>query len=160
MNVFFAFLRFFPFTDCEGAIQLDVVSSTFSRTGKQVHNVLQLDETEWLTKGKSTGDQGFVLRIRGCKRTITGIRIQNAAKPSATKTFRVMGASEINGDWNNLLEADLEENSEFATFHMIQPVELRFVRFELLSSHRGEVAGLQSFSLTTGKSCYDQNFAK
>ena len=148
------------FTACEGEIELDVVSSNLTGKDNQVHNVLNLDESEWLADEENTEHRGFVLRTRGCKRVITGIRIQNAAQPRATKSFRVSGASEFNREWNNLLEANLGENSATVTFHLSQPEEVRFIRFELLSSHRGGVGGLQSFSLTTGKPCYNQNFAK
>ena len=116
-----------------------------------MHNVLRPDEGEWLVDEESTGDQGFVLRTRGCKRNITGFRIQNAAVPRATKGFRVSGASDSNGRWNNLLEGNLEENSPSGTFHLSQSVEVRFVKFELLSSHSGRGGGLHSFALTTGK---------
>ena len=116
-----------------------------------MHNVLSPDESEWLVDEESTGNQGFVLRTRGCKRKITGFRIQNAAVPRATKSFRVSGASEFNGGWNNLLGGIFEENSLGVTFHLNQPVEVRFIKFELLSSHRGRGGGLQSFTLTTGK---------
>ena len=136
------------------------MSSELDGTDNMVHNVLSPNEREWLAEKESTGDQGFVLRTRGCKRVMTGIRIQNAAQPRATKSFRVSGASEFNREWKDLVEANLEENSATVTFHLSQPEEVRFIRFELLSSHRGGVGGLQSFSLTTGKPCYNQNFAK
>ena len=116
-----------------------------------MHNVLSPDESEWLSVEKSTGDQGFILRTRGCKRKITGFKIKNAGVPRATKSFRVSGASEFNGPWNNLLEGNFEENSLGVTFHLSQPVEVRFVKFELLSSHSGRGGGLRSFTLTEGK---------
>ena len=115
-----------------------------------MHNVLSHDEGEWLADEESIGDQGFILRTRGCKRKITGFRIQNAAEPHATKSFRVSGASEFNGGWDNLLEGNFEENSPSVTFHLERPVEVRFVKFELLSSNGGRGGGLQSFTLTTG----------
>ena len=145
------FQSFFHFSDCEGALQLDVVSSNLGDDDGSVHNVLSPDEGEWLSEEKSTGDQGFILRTRGCKRKITGFRIQNAAVPHATKSFRVSGASDFNGRWNNLLEGNFEENSLGVTFHLNQSVEVLFIKFELLSSHSGRGGGLRSFTLTTGK---------
>ena len=139
------------FAACEGEIELDVVSSNLTGKDNQVHNVLNLDESEWLADEENTEHQGFVLRTRGCKRKITGFRIQNAAEPRATKSFRVSGASEFNGHWNNLLEGSFEENSPSGTFHLSQSVEVRFVKFEVLSSHGGRGGGLRSFTLTTGK---------
>ena len=115
-----------------------------------MHNVLSPDEGEWLADEESTGDQGFILRTRGCKRKITGFRIQNAAVLHASKSFRVSGASDFNDRWNNLLQGIFEENSLGVTFHLNQPVEVRFVKFEVLSSNGGRGGGLQSFTLTTG----------
>ena len=139
------------FAACEGEIELDVVSSNLTGNDNQVHNVLNLDESEWLADEENKEHQGFVLRTRGCKRAITGIRIQNAAQPRATKSFRVSGASEFNRQWNNLVEANLEENNAVATFHLSQPEEVRFIRFVVLSSHRGKGGGLQLIRLTTGQ---------
>ena len=144
----YAFLKI-CFTDCEGAIQLDVVSSKHGDQDNLVHNALKPDEGEWLADDDD--DQGFVLRTRGCKRKITGFRIQNAAVPRATKSFRVSGASDFNGSWNNLMEGIFEENSLGVTFHLSQSVEVRYVKFELLSSNGRRGGGLQSFALTTGK---------
>ena len=127
-----------------------MVSSNLGDNDKMVHNVLDLDEREWLADKESRKGQGFVLRTRGCKRTITGIRIHNAAQPNAIKGFRVSGALEYKGQWENLLETDLEENSDSATFHLSQTIELRFIKFEVLSSHSEGGEGLHSFSLTTG----------
>ena len=104
------------FAACEGEIELDVVSSNLTGKDNLVHNVLNLDESEWLADEENTEHQGFVLRTRGCKRAIRGIRIQNAAQPRATKSFRVSGASEFNGQWKDLVEANLEENSATVTF--------------------------------------------
>ena len=139
------------FAACEGEIELDVVSSNLTGNNNLVHNVLNLDEGEWLADEENTEHQGFVLRTRGCKRVVTGIRIQNAAQPRATKSFRVSGASEFNREWKNLVEANLEENNAIATFHLSQPEEVRFIRFEVLSSHRGRGGGLRLFRLTTGQ---------
>ena len=121
------FQLFFHFSDCEGALQLDVISNNLGDNDGLVHNVLSSDESEWLADEESTGNQDFILRTRGCKRRITGFQIQNAAVPHATKSFRVSGASDFDGGWNNLLEGNFEENSLGVTFHLSQPVEVRFV---------------------------------
>ena len=116
-----------------------------------MHNVLSPDEGEWLVDEESTGDQGFILRTRGCKRKITGFRIQNAAVPRTTTSFRVSGTLGFNGGWINLLGGNLEENNLGVTFHLNQPVEVRFVKFELLNSYSGRGGGLRFFTPTTGK---------
>ena len=76
----------------------------------EVHNVLNKDETEWLAEEGRTEEQGFVLRTRGCERKITGVRIQNAAKPHASKSFKISSALGLKEPWNKLLQADLEES--------------------------------------------------
>ena len=139
------------FAACEGEIELDVVSSSLTGKDNLVHNVLNLDESEWLADEENTEHQGFVLRTRGCKRKITGFRIQNVAVPHATKSFRVSGSSDFKGRWKNLLQGIFEENSRGVTFHLNQSVEVLFIKFELLSSHSGRGGGLHSFALTTGK---------
>ena len=111
-----------------------MVSSNLGGDDAQVHNVLNNDETEWLAEEGRTEEQGFVLRSRACKAKIIGLQIKNAAKPSATKGFKVSGALEY-GQWESLAEGDLEEIASFATFHLDQPIQVRYTRFELLSYH-------------------------
>ena len=115
----------------------------------EVHNVLNNDDTEWLAEEGRTEEQGFVLRTRGCERKITGVRIQNAAKPHAAKSFKISSALGLKESWNKLLKADLEENVDKVTFHLAQSVLTRFIRFELLrnNSVRG---GVRLLSFTTG----------
>jgi hypothetical protein len=91
-------------------------------------------------------DRGFVLRIRGCKRNITGLRIQNAAQPSASKGFKVFGALEYTGPWINLVEEELIETNATLTFHFNQPSGVQFLRFELLSYNNQKGGGLKFFS--------------
>ena len=53
-----------------------------------MHNVLSPDEGEWLSDEENTGDQGFILMTRGCKRKITGFRIMSAM---GVRTMTAMG---------------------------------------------------------------------
>ena len=115
----------------------------------EVHNVLNNDETEWLAEEGRTEEQGFVLRSRACKAKIIGLKIKNAAKPYATKGFKVSGALEY-GQWESLAEGDLEEIASLVTFYFDQPLLVGYIRFELLSYHGGKGGGLRSFSLMTG----------
>ena len=126
-----------------------MVSSNLGGADAQVHNVLNNDETEWLAEEGRTEEQGFVLRTRGCERKITGVRIQNAAPPYASKKVRISRSLGYKQPWNTLVEADLEENAGIATFHFGQFVIARLIRFELLNSYNSR-GGLRSVSLTTG----------
>ena len=135
-------------TDCSGALQLDVVESGQGSLDELVHNLLSQDENVWLAD--EINDQGFVLRIRGCKRKITGLRIRNAAQPWSSKRFNVSGALEYPGPWTNLLEKELSETDAILTFHFSQPREVQFLRFELLSHYGKMGGGLKFFSPLAG----------
>ena len=138
------------YTDCHEALQLDVVKSSLGSRDDLVHNLLNQDEKEWRADESTTKDQGFMLRIRGCKRTISGIRIQNAVQPWASKRFKVSGALQYTGPWINLVEKELDDTNAILTFHFSQPLEVQFLRFELLSYHSQMGGGLNFFSPTAG----------
>ena len=135
-------------TDCHGAVQLDVVKSNQGSRDELVHNLLNLDENEW--RADEITGQGFVLRIRGCKRNIIGLRIRNAAQPWSSKGFKVMGALEYSGPWINLVEEELIETNATLTFHFNQPIEVQFLRFELLSHYSQMGGGLNFLSPIAG----------
>ena len=128
-----------------------MVSSNLGGADAQVHNVLNNDETEWLAEEGRTEEQGFVLRTRGCERKITGVRIQNAAKPHASNHFGISSARGLKEPWNKLLKADLEENVDKVTFHLAQSVLTRFIRFEVLRNNSVGGGGLRLLSFTTGE---------
>ena len=133
-------------TDCSGNLLLDVVNRDQNVSEDLVHNLFTLDENQWMT-GQ---DQGFVVRIRGCERNITGLRIQNAAQPWSTKGFKVMGALKYTGLWTNLVEEELSETNAITIFHFSQLVEVQFLRFELLSHFSQKGGGLSFFSPLAG----------
>jgi len=112
-----------------------------------VHNLLNQDENEWRTDEGAVQDQGFVLRIRGCERNITGLRIRNAVWPWASKRFKVAAALKFTGPWINLVEAELKKTDSVITFHFSQPLETKFLRFDLLSFFSQRGGGLNFFSL-------------
>ena len=111
--------------------------------------MLVSDETEWLAEEVRTEGQGFVLRTRGCERKITGLKIKNAAQPNAAKGFRVSGTLLYSGEWINLAEGSLEEETSPVTYHFSQSQEVRFIKFLLRSSYGGQ-GGLSFFTLQTG----------
>ena len=108
-------------TDCDKGEQLDVENGNFTSKEENVRNLLTQDENEWRADESTTKDQGFMLRIRGGKRNVTGIRMQNAAQPWASKEVLVLGALEKTGPWINLVEAELEETTSTQTFIFGQP---------------------------------------
>ena len=126
-----------------------MVSSNLGVDDAQVHNVLDNDETEWLAEEGRTEEQGFVLRTRGCERKITGVRIQNAAPPHASKKVKISRSLGYKQPWNKLVEEELDENVGIATFHFDQFLFARLIKFELLNSYTGR-GGLRLVSLTTG----------
>ena len=136
--------------DCDGALQLDVVKSDQGIRDELVHNLLNQDESEWKADESTGQDQGFTLRIRGCKKNMTGLRIRNAVQPWASKRFKVSGAHKYTGPWINLVEEELNETNAILTFHFSQPLEVQFVRFELLSFYSQQGGGLNFFSPLAG----------
>ena len=92
-----------------------------------------------------------MLRIRGGKRNVTGIRMQNAAQPWASKQVQVSGAPDKSGPWINLVEAELEETNATQTFIFGQRHVVQFLKFELLSYASQRGGGLRFFSHILGK---------
>ena len=127
-----------------------MVSSVLGDGEDQVHNVLDNDKTEWLAEEGRTEEQGFVLRTRSCERKITGVRIQNAAKPHAAKSFKISSALGLKESWNKLLKADLEENVDKVTFQLAQTVLTRFIRFDVFRNNSVRGGGVRLLSFTTG----------
>ena len=137
-------------TDCNGALQLDVVNSKEGSREDLVPNLLNQDENEWRTDESTAQDQGFVLMIRGCERNITGLRIRNAVQPWASQRFKVSGALDYTGPWIDLVEGELNKTDAILTFHFSQPLKVQFLRFDLLSYYSQRGGGLNFFSPTAG----------
>ena len=136
-------------TECDE--QLDVVTGNFASNEVNVNNLLTQDEREWRADESTTKDQGFMLRIRGGKRNVAGIGMQNAAQPWASKEVRILGAPEKTGPWINLVEGELEETAAIQTFVFGQPQVVQFLKFELLSYAAQRGGGLRFFSHILGK---------
>ena len=113
------------------------------------HNVLIQDESEW--RPFYTEGQGFLLIVKGGKRNVTGIRIQNAAQPWASKEVRVSGAAKESGPWTSLVEEELEETTAIQTFKFSRSVVVQFLKFELISFAGQRGGGLRFFSFWGGK---------
>ena len=136
--------------ECEEALQLEVVNGSFSSMDEGVDNLLTQDEREWRADESTTEDQGFMLMISEGNKTVTGIRMQNAAQPWATEKFKVTGAFEKTGPWINLVEEELEDTTAIKTFNFGRPWLLRFLKFELLRYGKQRGGGLRFFSILTG----------
>ena len=124
-------------------------------------NVLTLGEEDifangeanfWLAEvGKTTG-QGFTLKLDNCPRMIAGCQIKNkgVGHMRATKEFKVMGSLNQSGPWETLLEKELNDTSfkpaSLLNFFFEEPVEIQFLKFELISYWGDKGGGLQFFA--------------
>ena len=108
----------------------------------------------WETK---TIGQGFVLRIDYCKRLIVGCKIKNKGKGGpgdssnwATDEFRVSGSVNETGPWKTLVESHLADtrgvNAPLVNFTFVEPVEIQYIKFELVSFWGDRGGGLQYFA--------------
>ena len=103
-------------------------------------------------RGKTTG-QGFTLRVDTCKRLIAGCQIKNMGNwpdGQATKDFRVLGSMNENGPWDPLVVDQLADTRDKVTsvlsFTFAKPVEIQFLKFELISYWGDWGGGLQYFA--------------
>ena len=106
----------------------------------------------WLAELRLSGpDQGFTMFL-GCAKTIVGLTLRNThnslAQNCSTKKFRILGSSESNGPWQELLVADLEDSRHQEVPLPLQylsldtPVTVSYIKFELLEFW-GVCGGLQ-----------------
>ena len=157
---------FSPLTDCSGPLQYHLVEG-LSHPRFPAENVLEQPEDEdeeesdnyWLAKHGKTKNQGFVIRVSVCQRSIFGIELRNThngrKRDRGTKRFRVSGALQEEGPYDLLLEEELEDSREqpflppLKTFPFGETV-LRFLKFELLEFW-GAGGGLQYFGALSGR---------
>ena len=115
----------------------------------------------WLADLMETAGQGFTLKLDNCPRTIDGCRIKNKGKGTddawATKGFRVSGSKNQDGPWETLVEDELVDTrgkpAELLNFTFKEPVEIQFLKFDLISYWGNFGGGLQYFAaiLATSK---------
>ena len=93
---------------------------------------------------RQTAGQGFTLKLDNCARMIAGCQIKNLGKGNghngewATKGFKVSGSKKETGPWEILVEDELFDTSggqhaALLSFTFEEPVEIQFIRFELVS---------------------------
>ena len=105
----------------------------------------------WLAENGKTTGQGFTLKLDDCARLIVGCKIKNTGNGWATKAFRVSGAMNKNGPWETLVEDQLVDTSNdkaasLLNFAFEKPVEIQFLKFDLISYWGDLGGGLQYFA--------------
>ena len=140
-----------------------MVQSTAYSSSFPASNVLILGELDaqvgngkynyWLAEGRNTTGQGFTLRLDDCTRLIAGCQIKNTGKGSwnyGTKDFKVSSSTNENGPWETLVEDQLPYKSDVAApllnFTFDEPVEMQFIKFDLVSYWTSYGGGLQFFA--------------
>ena len=104
----------------------------------------------WLAKTEP--NEGFTIEVDNCARMIAGCQIKNmgegAIKNRATKDFRVSGS--IHHTWQTLVKGQFADTSEkiapLLNFTFEEPVEIQYLKFELISYWGPNGGGLQYFA--------------
>ena len=173
--------------DCEGPLQPRVVQSTEHSFGQfPASSVLILAEEDsylplangkrnyWLAENRKTTWQGFIMRVdrrssymQICKRMITGIQIKNTrngeARTYGTNKFQVSGSENETGPWKTLVQDHLDDptNSSgpipLVNFTFEEPVQIQYLKFDLISYWGAGGGGLQYFAAIPATSKYWQN---
>ena len=95
------------------------------------------------------------MKLDDCARMIAGCQIKNKGKGldnnRATKGFKVSGSKKENGPWETLAEGELVDtrfNKPAALLNITfeEPVEIQFLKFELVSYWGLYGGGLQYFA--------------
>ena len=135
-----------------------IVESTEYSSNYPVENVQILGSEDvgspWLAQHNKTKGEGFTMRLDYCKRIIVGIQIKNTGKGGGdrlTDEFRVSGSVNETGPWKTLVEAHLADttggvNAPLVNFTFVEPVEIQYIKFELVSFWGGRGGGLQYFA--------------
>ena len=115
--------------------------------------------TFWLAEPKKAGkEQGFIMDL-GCVTAVEGVSFRNTHnrqfRDRSTRKFKLLGSSEQNGPWSELLLAHLVDSRnqdvppvETRTF--VSSTVVRYIKFELLAFW-GNGGGLQYFKVITGR---------
>ena len=113
----------------------------------------------WLAKTEP--DEGFTVKVDNCARIVAGCQIKNmgmgAINNRATKDFLVRGSIHENGTWQTLVQDQFADTSEkiapLLNITFEKPVEIQYLKFELISYWGSFGGGLQYFAaiLATSK---------
>jgi len=151
--------------DCAGPLSPEVVESTAWHSNVPASSVLILGEEDgpldnsnkynyWVAEGGKTSGQGFTIRLDDCPRLIAGFQIKNKGKGvdanRATKNFKISGSTNPNGPWETLVEDQLPYKwgvaASLLNFTFDEPVEIQFIKFDLISYWGTQGGGLQYFA--------------
>ena len=150
----------FQILECEGPLKPEVVHSTAISNLYPASNVRILGEEDvkldnfWLAEERKTTGQGFTMKVDSCARMIAGFQIKNLGKGInshySTKDFKVSGSKNEGRTWENLLEDQLVDTRSKAAsllnFTFEKPVEIKYLRFQLISYWGNFGGGLQYFA--------------
>merc|ERR1711971_1312444 len=151
---------------CGGPLRPKVVQSTAHHSNFPASSVLILAEGDaylgnntynyWLAENQKTAGQGFTMKVDTCPRMIVGFQIKNLGKGTnhwATKELRVSSSRNKNGPWQTLVADELEDTTgsveqpaSLFNFTFAEPVELQFLKFDLISNWGSAGGGLQYFA--------------
>ena len=167
--------RYLPLINsaCQGPLRPKVVNSTDHTNSHQANNILCFGKVDahpnnkpnyWLAKKGKTEDQGFIMKVDNCSRSVAGFWIKNKGRGAmnnwATKDFLVSGKNKT-GSWQNLTKARLNDTRNKAApllnFTFDKPYLLQFLKFDLISYWGDQGGGLQYFAPipATGKHKHD-----
>ena len=120
----------------------------------------------WLAETRKTTGQGFVIKLDICKRRIGGIQLKNKGKGInnnwASREFRVSGSlDKKNGTWEVLVQGQLNytvnQPASLVNYTFEEPVEIQFLKFELVSYWGDMGGGLQYFAAIPAKERFLEN---
>ena len=159
--------NYFPFKilECDGPLTPEVVQSTAMNRLYPANSVLILGEEDiydhaksqanfWLAKHEKATGQGFIVKVDSCARLIAGCQIKNKGKGSrpywATKEFRISGSKNQKGPWETLVKDHLADTrgkpASLLNYTFEEPVEVQFLKFDLISYWGTDGGGLQYFA--------------
>ena len=133
-----------------------MVWETKNSAGFAAEKVFVNDASYWLAERGKTADQGFTIKVDSCARWIYGCKLKNldSGHTWQTKGFRVLGSLNENGPFDTLVEDELKDTQHgtwpAVEFSFENPVQLQFIKFELISYWRGGGA-LYYFAAVPGR---------
>ena len=125
-----------------GPLKPEVVWETKNSAGFAAEKVFVNDTSYWLAERGKTADQGFTIKVDSCARWIYGCKLKNldGGHTWQTKGFRVLGSLSENGPFDTLVEGELKDTRHgtwpAVEFSFENPVQLQFIKFELISYWR------------------------
>ena len=155
-----------------------MVQSTGDYENFPASSVLILGETDevlyndkrnywWAEAHKKTTNhwQGLTIKVDNCATLIAGFQIKNLGQKSryfrATREFRISGSKNENDPWEFLFEDELNntKNKDASLLHFTfdEPVEIQFLKFELISYWGYTGGGLQYFAAIPATSKYHEH---